>query len=90
MRNGPWPPDCNVDSISNQPILPPRPADVAIVEIQGGELVPFDEGLQPGELSIPLLGDAIEVFLDLFDRFGIEFEPALAARADAAHEFCAL
>ena len=45
MRNGPWPPDCNVDSISNQPILPPRPADVAIVDIQGGELAPFDEGL---------------------------------------------
>ncbi len=43
----------------------------------------FDEGFQPGESLIPLLGNEIEVLLHFFHRHGVKFETALAAYVDA-------
>ena len=46
----------------------------------------FDEGLQPGQCLIPLLGNEIEVLFDSRDRLRIEFESALATLTNAVHD----
>jgi len=45
----------------------------------------FDEGLQPGEGLIPLLGDEIEILLEAFDGTRIEFEEIFATGLEAAN-----
>lgn len=46
----------------------------------------FDEGFQADESVVPLSGDEIEIFFEIFDGLEMEFEKALAAGADAADQ----
>src|SRR5690348_14494028 len=70
-------------SETKQPSIAGQPGAPA----QGSAL---DEGFQPIERLIPLLGDAGEILAGVFERLGIQLEATLPPFANAADEACAL
>lgn len=50
----------------------------------------FDERLQTRESFVPLLGDAVEVIPDLFDRLWVELKQTFTPRTNTAHHAHAL
>jgi len=46
----------------------------------------LDEGFQSRQSMLPLIGNAVEIRLELFERLRPELEPALASDAYAAHD----
>ena len=50
----------------------------------------FDERLEPGQCTIPLPRDVLEVLADVINRLGFELEPALTSNTDATNDAHAL
>jgi hypothetical protein len=50
----------------------------------------FDEGSQSLQSLLPLVGNAFEIRLELFERLQPELEPALASNPDVMHDTSAL